>query len=739
MTYDWTQLTEKEITNLYLYGMPDTPTDLTDESLIRTAGIEATIEINMASFMAAGPGRFALGSESPLVQAFFSTASDLSWMTPGVEYSKTDVLTQLGLTLDADDRVNIKQVLLSDLAGDYWQRSYIWNSGLFELNDAATFSVDASGNRSIKNYSIRPFQENFDFDGGGLIADIANFVLEPQIDPWSIGRKVNINFVDDGLPTRTYTYADYQADVVSHADHLVLGAAAALTLPAGGLSIINNLWNDGTTRLLYQGKPIIYGTDGAETLSPGMITDLPPILSPLRDYAWANPSQGVALIAGGGTDNLIGGDYADYLQGGQGDDFFSGGKGNDTLTDSEGYDIYSVSPGEGFDTIVDADGAGAVVFSSIGGGTNVVAKGSATDGLDPATWIHTDGTDAWVDQQNGITYTSSVVNGETRLLIHKGDSNVLVKGWSAGELGIELGTGSTPVSAPPPVTDLTVVGDLQPVDFNPTEPGVQAQIDDLGNVIVSGEAAPGREDTLYDSAGNDLIQGVGGNDEVYALNGGDDRIEGGTGQDLLNGGAGNDTLLGGVDSDGVSGNEGNDQIYAENQQTINAAYALGETQTGSGQRGDLLDGGTGDDTLIGEAGNDILLGGLGQDILMGLGGDDTIEGDANVVQADRSWSVTRTVTTVGGVTTYARDYSFYTANREADIGDADVIYGGAGNDWLLAGGANDFVDGGADDDVVFGGAGNDVILGQGGRDVLIGDLLHPSLDASMPRCMATIT
>jgi len=397
--------------------------------------------------------------------------------------------------------------------------------------------------------------------------------------------------------------------------------------------------------------------------------------------------SGAFMLGGVGNDSLTGGDKSDLLVGNAGADTLKGGKGNDTLIGGTGFDRHIENAGDGFDTVFDRDGSGVI---QLGG---IEAKGNSN--LADATKWKQLGADTWVDTRNGIAYSKSLVNGETRLLVHKGDSNVLVKGWSEGELGIELGEGGTPTITPP-ATNLTLTGDLKPADTDPATAGIQEGYDDLGNLIVSGEAAPNREDTLYDSVGNDHILAGGGNDYVNAWRGGDDRIEGGAGQDLLNGGSGNDSILGGADSDGASGGDGNDQLYGETETTFDAAYALGETQAASGQRGDLLDGGTGDDTLIGEAGNDILLGGLGQDILMGLGGDDTIEGDANVVSADRSWDVTRTVTTTGDVVAYARNYSFYTANLDADIGDADVIYGGAGNDWLLAGGGNDFVDGGAD-------------------------------------------
>lgn len=427
------------------------------------------------------------------------------------------------------------------------------------------------------------------------------------------------------------------------------------------------------------------------------------------------------MVGGIGADWMMGGNEADLLLGNEGDDHLGGGKGNDTLIGGQGFDTYVINAGDGYDTVLDSDGLGVIKFG------DVEAKGSA--GLDSESWLQLRD-NVWKDQQNGIIYILLTQdNGSKTLFIGHGGDSVRVEGWTSGELGIELGVGTAPdpLSA---TTDLTIVGDLQPVDFNPTEAGVQTQADYLGNIIVSGDAAAGREDVLYGSGGNDLIQSLGGNDYVDGRSG-DDRIEGGTGQDLLMGGAGNDTVLGGVDSDVVAGAADDDRLYAETEYTIDEAYTLGETQAASGQRGDLLDGGAGDDTLIGKTGNDILLGGMGKDILLGLGGDDTIEGDANIVSADRNWGVTRTVTQEGDITAYGRNYHFYTEATGSDIGDNDVIYGGAGNDWIFAGGGNDFVDGGADDDVVFGGAGNDLILAQGGNDVLIGDNLHPSLDASL--------
>ncbi|RPH80106.1 MAG: calcium-binding protein, partial [Nitrospiraceae bacterium] len=113
-------------------------------------------------------------------------------------------------------------------------------------------------------------------------------------------------------------------------------------------------------------------------------------------------------------------------------------------------------------------------------------------------------------------------------------------------------------------------------------------VDEWGNVV-NGTPAPGRNDFLNGSPSNDRIEGLGGSDTVngglgedhilggdgddaLAGEGGDDRIEGGEGTDLVLGGEGDDLILGGEGTESLlSGNEGNDRIYAgteEDDETI---------------------------------------------------------------------------------------------------------------------------------------------------------------------------
>lgn len=411
------------------------------------------------------------------------------------------------------------------------------------------------------------------------------------------------------------------------------------------------------------------------------------------------------ILFGSANDDLLEGqETSDRLYGGSGNDTLRGAAGNDHLEGGRGHDTYLFGPGDGTDTLWDSDGLGVIRIA----GVEVLGR----NGLPVTQWTQL-GPDSWADLQNGILYSLDIVDGESRLLVRQGEANILVRGWSEGELGISL-EALPPVLPQPVVADHVISGDLRPEDFDSAEPGIQSRADGLGNVIVTDTAEPGREDVLYDGHGNDLILGLDGDDRLIAWRGGDDRLVGGQGSDILDGGDGNDHLHGGI------------------ERNLDAALILGVAQDSSGARGDLLSGGGGDDVLVGDAGNDILAGGTGGDLLLGMGGDDIIEGDGTVTWAGAGWGVERSVVSEDGVTHYVRTYNFgmAMADHSATGGD-DGIYAGAGNDWVLAGGGNDFVDAGPGDDVVFGGAGNDVILGQDGNDVMSGDSMHPSLDASL--------
>jgi hypothetical protein len=75
--------------------------------------------------------------------------------------------------------------------------------------------------------------------------------------------------------------------------------------------------------------------------------------------------------------------------------------------------------------IPDSDGHGVITIDG------VEANGNATAGIGSKNWVHTAGSNTWLDQHNGLSYTKSVVDHETQLLVHMGNSNAVVKGCRA--------------------------------------------------------------------------------------------------------------------------------------------------------------------------------------------------------------------------------------------------------------------------------------------------------------------
>ena len=423
------------------------------------------------------------------------------------------------------------------------------------------------------------------------------------------------------------------------------------------------------------------------------------------------------LEGGLGSDDLQGGVGRDTLHGGQGADVLEGGKGNDTLDGGAGYDLYILSAGDGTDIVLDTDGLGVIKFGTI------EAKGST--GVTDATKWKQLGTDTWIDTQSDITYSRSVVGTETQLLIHKGNSNVVVKGWSEGELGIVLSAGAPSAL---PATSALIQGDHPAIDQDTSAPGIQPGYDALGNLLTHPGQTEARQDILYGSAGNDRLQGLSNTDYLDGRDG-DDILEGGTGADALAGGQGADLLQGHDGNDILLGDHAlatvlsydytkNASLIANITHTIEAGVlvhryqiSIGSTPSPAVGGADIIEGGLGDDLVFGGGGDDQIDGGDGADVVFGEGGNDILEGGIgnDILIGD----------TYGPGTPYADDY---VSGGDGDdwvygTGGNDIVEGGAGND-VLFGDGNETADDGAD--ILIGGDGNDSFYGGGKDDILIG-------------------
>jgi Ca2+-binding RTX toxin-like protein len=442
---------------------------------------------------------------------------------------------------------------------------------------------------------------------------------------------------------------------------------------------------------------------------------------------------------GKGNDSLFGNDVANTLEGNDGNDELRGGKGNDTLKGGKDFDTYII--GQGTDTLIDEDGKGLVKDT---GGNLVVGLFVKDTGGDTYTLA-------------GGTGATAVKSGTTLTVTPKSGDAFIIQNFKDGDLGIRLKDALADFKNPD--TTNPIVGDKKPQDMDPVADGIQTGFDDLGNLIVSAEAEPDRTDLLHDSAANDLIDAGGGNDVIIATRGGNDiflagtgddsvtagagndkivagagmdvvmagtgadKVDGGAGSDKLFGGAGDDIILGGTDGDILDGGEGNDRLYANAEIDLAQAVAQGNIQTGSGNKGDWLNSGAGDDVLVAGADNDVLNGGAGSDVLIGGAGDDDFDGDFVWQATSLSWTMSRSETVKNGrVVDFVVSYSGVEGlAQDVDIGDADVIYGGSGEDWIYGRGGDDYMDGGNGNDDIAGGTGSDILIGGLGNDKLFGD------------------
>lgn len=462
----------------------------------------------------------------------------------------------------------------------------------------------------------------------------------------------------------------------------------------------------GATDLMSLRVQVIFGSEDAETLSGYGRND--------------------RLYGGEGNDTLLGMGGADYLEGNAGNDSLEGGAGNDTLfggagvdelhgeagndqlSGGAGADIYVLDGSVGRDTILDEDG-GTIRYLN-----NVLSGGKETGS----------GTQVWEDEY-GATYHVITEGTKQHLVISVGAGTVVVRDWQSGRFGIQLDEYDAPT---PVVPQGVITGDLAPVDHDGQSAGVQTRLDELGNIIVNPERAEAdREDTLYDSYGNDEIRSHGGDDLINAIRGGHDLLDGGAGDDQIAGGSGDDTVIGGEGTDRLYGQTGDDKLFAQVEQSD--AEVIGDHEEDSEDdqneagRGDFLLGGAGDDWQVGGRKGDLLYGSDGLDTLWGGAGDDVIYGDLNALAASVDWAVQRIEfleqqppVYVYQVTTTAVLFS-----SDEPGAYADVLHGGAGNDWLFGDGGQDQLFGESGADVLFGGGDSDWLVGGSGSDVMAGD------------------
>lgn len=406
------------------------------------------------------------------------------------------------------------------------------------------------------------------------------------------------------------------------------------------------------------------------------------------------------LEGGLGSDSLSGGRGNDSLLGMSGEDTLNGGAGQDTLDGGIGSDVYEFVTGDGKDLILDSDKLGIIKIDDIPYSKAIQEPNNSS---------------SWISEDKKVRFTFNGTNGEPGVLVisYGNNDSIVINDFRFGDFGLIFTKVNSDDAGDAGGRNL-ILGDMSPTidDSNNYE------YDEYGNVrVVPGSDLPGRADVLYDTEGNDLIDGRGGNDYIYSNRGGNDELNGGDGDDNLKGGNGKDTIIGGLGSDILSGGDNDDQLFGQERVSLSGVFS--ENQTTSDTEGnDWVDGGSGRDTIAGGNGDSVLLGGYDDDTLVGGDGNDLIMSDRSG-DAASGWSYQRVIDKVGNERIYdpVLSNAIFTTVGAGN----DIVFGGKGDDWVFTGDGQDYIDAGDDNDVVIADAGNDTVFGGKGNDTINGD------------------
>ncbi len=343
-----------------------------------------------------------------------------------------------------------------------------------------------------------------------------------------------------------------------------------------------------------------------------------------------------------------------------------------------------VRTGIGHDVVILGDGADT---AEIAGGDNIVLG-------DHGSVILRN------DAYSTVSSGSGTGNGDDTIVTGLGN-DVIVGGLGADTITSAGG-------------DNVVVGDMGTVVL---EPSVEANLGlayapGIAREAFSTSQGLGGDDVIETGDGHDVIIGGAGHDTIHA-GGGDDIIIGDDGlwrsaaagdglgrvesairatgfDDVIHAGDGNDIIIGGLGNDFIDVGAGEDValgddgiILFRNRTDVEVVFLTN------------IDRG-GDDTITAEGteGDNVLIGMLGDDLIIGGDDDDVIAGDLVLLE------LSPVEAALPGQSAAQRLVSMI--GVRPDLAGDDTIFGGPGNDIIMAGFGDDIIDGGPGQDFMIG-------------------------------------
>ncbi|MDH2484722.1 putative Ig domain-containing protein [Acinetobacter baumannii] len=741
-----------QILSMYLYGTKSRPQDFLDEKYIGRDtdenGFGTVYHIDASEFMTIGAGRYIDVGNFTAVRKFL-TGEYNEKLQKGMSYSFEQLIESVGsfefdknnvnqvqeyrAELDLKMKLGVSNYGLDNDSDDYLDRAYVFGSMEFTINSEARFNYNQDGSLTITNIKVIPMNDNFDYEGGALAADLTNFLTRDVIDPYSIGKRVGLIFDNlEKLQTVNLSQDDLTT-LINHKNYFDGINKEILGNPIPNISKLYNGFLDilksNLVSYIYGTKLVVYGSNAADTLeslqlslthyyqnllklSPELWTGLAidnqlqqwvnnqvDILSNMgRIYILGDSSDtlsgtkysdtiyggvssdiifggsGNDILYGGSDDDLLNGaENNDYLNGGKGNDILDGGNGDDNLTDDIGNDTYIFNGNFGRDVIYDLDGNGQIKIDDI--------ALSVGEKINNKLWKSADGqySLALVEDYNGVAATQKVV------ISKENDSNsIIIKYFKNGVLGLTF-DGLDDTINPPTDTSIYAFGSE-------------------GNNIIFGERY------VASFGGNDFIQSANDSAVIIA----------GDGNDLISTGVGNDVIYAGVvtsdhDSNIVFSGGGRDQVYGgvgnDIIMTSNRLNAVKDSLLN--QMGDA-------DTGLTDLDKEYNI--LNFNFEINLGDNNRFSHYTN----NSIGQITEQILPSFDIYYTGKNGKYYIYNLLESLNyghgyaGSDIAYGGIGNDIILGSSDTDFLYGEVGDDAIYGMDGKDYLYGGENKDILYG-------------------
>ena len=216
----------------------------------------------------------------------------------------------------------------------------------------------------IDNLQIKPAEDDFNFEGGGVIAKVANHYLNKLTDPSGIGKTVQINFTDkDKIDHIKVSKDDFNKLKVKFDNSKNLTP----NLDAYEKYFNNTIIKSGVIDYLDENnKLVMFGSNNSDSMVNTQATNMnfnEALYSGFVDiynhYISSYYGKGITYVGGKGSDTITGTKFDDILY--SNDNTGVDDNSPDILKGGDGYDTYYANDK---DIITDSDGKGEVYFNN---------------------------------------------------------------------------------------------------------------------------------------------------------------------------------------------------------------------------------------------------------------------------------------------------------------------------------------------------------------------------------------